>query len=325
MEVDEGLTGWLLTQQIQIQNAMRESIEHVNIMLEGRMPKIREELVMLESRNRKLRTKDGQAYEISYLEHLKGVMPAVVATIGYAGAAAPISATAAVIATAAVAASAFVHIFRLRSSENVEKQLNKLVEESSRSGVNVLAIAEPKVVNNPRLQNMLLARERTRHMGVIVSDNPDHMTLSELEASLKEWIPMWQSNVTAELAHGPYLAIRQRLSDETIGRLDGIKIAKLFGLSTSEMGTICGVSKQSFHANATSKGIQEKLEPLAKVARGVLWCGGDESKFKTWLNQPNFDFPEFKGKQLSPLDLIRMGHAQVIADKVQNLLTGHPA
>ena len=91
------------------------------------------------------------------------------------------------------------------------------------------------------------------------------------------------------------------------------------------MGTICGVSKQSIHANPTSKGIQEKLEPLVKAARGVLWCGGDEAKFKTWLNQPNPDFPEYEGRQLSPLDLIRMGHAQVIADKVQNLLTGHPS
>ena len=125
--------------------------------------------------------------------------------------------------------------------------------------------------------------------------------------------------------HPPYLALRFRLSDETTGRLDGSKIAKLFGLSTAEMGTICGVTKQSFHANSTSKGIQEKLEPLAKAARGVLWCGGDEAKFKMWLNQPNPDFPEYQNKQLTPLDMIRMGHAQIIADKVQNLLTGHPA
>ena len=284
---------------------MPETIEHVNIMLEGRMPALRHELKQLSARPRKLKSRDGQIYEVLYLSDRR-VQAEVAPMKGHH--------------------YGNVVIMNADSPAKAETFINRVLGEGKLVGSNVLAYAKPKVFNQPRLQHLVQSVGSATRFGMVVEDDPEKITLSKLESQLKEWLAVWHlGKESGRESHPPYLALRHRLSDETTGRLDGGKIAKLFGMSTAEMGNVCGVSKQSFHANPTSKGIQEKLEPLAKSARGVLWCGGDESKFKTWLNQPNPDFPEFDGKPMSPLDLIRMGHAQVIADKVQNLLTGHPS
>ncbi|MBN8422698.1 MAG: hypothetical protein J0L73_27560 [Verrucomicrobia bacterium] len=274
---------------------MPEPIEQVNVMLEGRMPHLRQEVAQLSAAPRRFKAKDGLIYEILYRNKAVHELDLNLGTVVFANADTPAKA-------------------------------ESIIDSAWAARAAVLAVTKAKVFNQPRLQNLIQAMGPTTRFGMVVEDEPDKITLAKVEATLKEWIPVWSRVFhSKDKDHSPYLAIRHRLSDETNGRLDAGKIARLFGLSMAEMGTLCGVSKQSVHANPTSKGIQEKLEPLVKAARGVLWCGGDESKFKTWLNQPNPDFPEYEGRQLSPIDLIRMGHAQVIADKVQNLLTGNPA
>ena len=269
------------------------------------MPGLRHELEQLPAKPRKIRAKDGQIYVLTYNfdDHL---------------------------ATSPMEGPDFsqgnVFITNADSSAKAENVIGRVLDGNEFADASVLAFTKANVFNQPHLQTLVQSVGRVTRFGMVVEDKPGKITLSKLEAALNDWLPVWSREINSEpKEHPPYLAIRHRLSDETSGRLDAGKIAKLFGLSMAEMGALCGVSKQSVHANPTSKGIQEKLEPLVKAARGVLWCGGDESKFKTWLNQPNPDFPEYEGRQLSPIDLIRMGHAQVIADKVQNLLTGHPA
>lgn len=279
---------------------MPEPLEQVNVMLKGCMPTLRWEVAKLPAAPRKLKTKDGQfstpIYWHNPIHQERGL------NLGN------------------------VVIVNVDSSAKAENIIGRLGGEFEIADAYVLAVTSAKVFNQPRLQNLVQSMVHPTRFGMVVEDEPKKITLSKVEAALKEWIPVWSREFhRKDKDHSPYLSIRHRLSDKTSGRLDAGKIARLFGLSMAEMGTLCGVSKQSVHANPTSKGIQEKLEPLVKAARGVLWCGGDESKFKSWLNQPNPDFPEYEGRQLSPLDLIRMGHAQVIADKVQNLLTGHPA
>ncbi|OYW71902.1 MAG: hypothetical protein B7Z37_26505 [Verrucomicrobia bacterium 12-59-8] len=284
---------------------MPESIEQVNVMLEGRMPHLRQEVEQLSEAPRKFKAKDGQIYQFTYI----------------------LDSEASVATTNAPDLSlGNVFVVNAGTPAKAENFLGRILDGDEFVDAHMLAFTKAKVFNQPRLQNLVQSMGATTRFGMVVEDEPEKITLSKVEAVLKEWLPVWSRELNSEVKdHSPYLAIRHRLSDETTGRLDASKIAKLFNLSMAEMGTLCAVSKQSIHANPTSKGIQEKLEPLVKAARGVLWCGGDESKFKTWLNQPNPDFPEYEGRQLTPLDLIRMGHAQVIADKVQNLLTGHPA
>lgn len=151
------------------------------------------------------------------------------------------------------------------------------------------------------------------------------MSWVQVESALMDWLPIWrQAGKSERDQHPPYLEISQSLRDGTTGRIDAAKVAGLLGLTMTEMGKVCGVTKQAISKNPTSKRLQVKLQPLVEVARGLLWFGGDEGKFKVWLRTPNPDFPKFRGRQISPLDVIQKGHAQVVADKVQNLLAGHP-
>lgn len=269
------------------------------------MPTLRHELKQLSSAPRKLKTKDGQIYDVIYI---CGHDVSVAATDGHH--------------------YDNVVIMNADSPAKAESAIGRVLGNSELSGSNLLAFTKPKVWNQPRLQNLVQSVGRTTRFGMVVEDEPEKITLQHLEKCLKDWIPAFRIRSNSETQrnlHPPYLAIRQRLSDTASGRLNAAKIAALYGLSTAEMGKICGVSKQAIHANPTSKGIQDKLEPLAKAARGLLRFGDDEAKFKAWLNQPNEDFPIYEGRRPSPLDLIRMGHTQVIADKIQNLLTGHPS
>jgi hypothetical protein len=128
------------------------------------------------------------------------------------------------------------------------------------------------------------------------------------------------------LSFGDSLEISKHLRDPNSGRLDAQKIAALMGISITNLATkVCGVTKQALSQGPTSGGIQGKLQPLEDVAMGLLWCGGDGAKFRAWLNRPNRDFPLVKGKTPSPLDLILSGHAAIVASKVHQLRTGHPA
>lgn len=131
-------------------------------------------------------------------------------------------------------------------------------------------------------------------------------------------------NPPQERGHEPYLRISARLRDPATGRLDATKVGDFFGLKNTELATLCGVSKQSIGQNPTSLGIQGKLAALDVAARGLLLCRGDEAQFKVWLSSPNPDFVRLEGRHASPLELIRLGHAQVVADHVTRKLYGTP-
>jgi len=121
------------------------------------------------------------------------------------------------------------------------------------------------------------------------------------------------------------LDVSARLRDPVNGRLDAGKISELLGISKSDLAKVCGVSRQALGQNPTSAGLQEKLQPLEDIAQALSWCGGDEARLRAWLRSPNRDFPLVDGKTPSPVDLIMMGHAMIVARKVENLRTGHPA
>lgn len=121
------------------------------------------------------------------------------------------------------------------------------------------------------------------------------------------------------------MGVSTRLRDPASGRLDALKVAGLLGIVPARLARLCGVSRQNLGQSPTSAGIQAALQPLENVAEGLSWCGGDEGKFRAWLNRPNPDFPKVHGKTLSPMDLILQGHAPIVARKVANLRTGHPA
>lgn len=299
------------------------SAEYVQVLLEGDLRTLKKQIKVLgRETHMQMLTAEGREVELSFLTksgyNREGLLWAPEWFVEGGGQSLP------------EAHHSFVLVIGMESLKAAETQFRKLGDRSG-SSMHVIAVTEAKVFNDPEVQALIYRRSQDLNMAVYL-ERPEELTLDKLKSNLRVWIPAWSEHERKRLIkpadsakHPPYLKITQSLSDPATGRLDAIKLAASLGMTLQEMGAVCKVSKQSIHANPTSKGIQENLHVLEKIVRGLLWCGGDEAKFKAWLNQPNPDFPEYEGKQLSPLDLIRMGHAQVIADKVQNLLTGHPA
>jgi hypothetical protein len=121
------------------------------------------------------------------------------------------------------------------------------------------------------------------------------------------------------------LDLNARLRDPSTGGLDANIIAGLLGISRADIARLCGVSEQRLTQTPADSGIQTKLQPLEDVAQALHWCEGNAAKLHAWLNRPNRDFPVVNGKIPSPIELILGGHAELVAQVVHNLRTGHPS
>jgi len=199
----------------------------------------------------------------------------------------------------------------------------KLVKEYSQPHHAMIAVASPAVFNNPAFRSVLMGK----HVEVLVEEHEKFQVkhLDPWIARLMESMPKRKTSTAKKPAPDP-LNISKSLRDSASGRLDARKFVELFGISSADLATkVCGLKRQAVHQNPTSAGIQEKLQPLEEIAQLLHWCGGDEAKLRAWLKRPNRDFQVLDGKTPSPLDLILKGHAEIVANKVHNLLTGHPA
>jgi uncharacterized protein (DUF2384 family) len=115
-----------------------------------------------------------------------------------------------------------------------------------------------------------------------------------------------------------------RLLDETTrflrnanGMLDAAKVADLFTLKPAELAPLLGVSKQAFSTTTTSPNYQAKLETLERIARLLAAIDGSQERFKQWVRTPNRTY----GNR-SPLQLIRDGQAQFVADHIEGYMSG---
>jgi hypothetical protein len=206
-------------------------------------------------------------------------------------------------------------------------RIQKRIKSPSVQGQHIIIVASPKVFNQPRFRPTLDADD----VSVLVEE-PGKFEVEHLEPWIEKIAQSMATHnpaskrSTVDPSVGDSLEISKHLRDPDSGRLDGQKIAALLGISITDLATkVCGVTKQALSQSPTSGGIQEKLQPLEDVSMGLLWCGGDGAKFRAWLNRPNGDFPSLKGKSPSPLDLILSGHAALVASKIHQLRTGHPA
>lgn len=219
-----------------------------------------------------------------------------------------------------------ITVLGVSKAEDV-KRFVRLAEKYVKSGKPMVAVASPAVFNQPKyrdvIENIHIPGE-----GVLVQD-PSTFEVEQL----RPWVgrildaSKVKRKTSAVVDTGPApLDVSTRLRDPATGRLDATRISDLFGISKSDIATkICGVSRQALGQNPTSAGVQDKLQPLEEVAQALIWCGWDEAKFRAWLNRPTRDFPQIGGRTPSPMDLILLGHAAVVARKAENLRTGHPA
>ena len=102
------------------------------------------------------------------------------------------------------------------------------------------------------------------------------------------------------------------------GNLSADAIAAAFGVSLNQLAGWLGRKRQTVSKTPDADSLQDELAYFERVARlrAVLPKDG----FLKWLRMPN---PELDDKK--PLDLLAKGERQVVADLVEDMLTGAPA
>ncbi len=101
------------------------------------------------------------------------------------------------------------------------------------------------------------------------------------------------------------------------GRLSAQKIAEAFGLSVAELAGLAGRSRQSVSKADEAPSLQPALLPYERIAR--LRAVLPAADFRRWLHLPSVPLD---GR--SPLDVIRAGEVDSIADLAEDMLSGSP-
>lgn len=105
------------------------------------------------------------------------------------------------------------------------------------------------------------------------------------------------------------------LRNPASGRLDGELIRACFRLKRTELAALLGVTPEALRQTPDSPNHREKFEVLEQIAalRTLLAKPAD---FAKWLESPNTEL-----EARLPISLIREGHATIVADLVQDILT----
>ena len=102
------------------------------------------------------------------------------------------------------------------------------------------------------------------------------------------------------------------------GNLSATAVASAFGVSLNQLAGWLGRTRQALTKTPDADSLQNELAFFERVAR--LRAAVSPEAFLKWLRMPN---PELDNKK--PLDLLATGEPQVVADLVDDMLTGAPA
>lgn len=148
----------------------------------------------------------------------------------------------------------------------------------------------------------------------------EQATLALDSALAKIWadLPARTSGVTADPLGQlkSVIAATAELRSES-GRLSARKLAAALGLPLSQLATAIGKPRQTVWKTDDAEAIQGRLLPLERIAR--LRAVLSEHDFRSWLNMSN---DTLDGR--TPIDVIRRGQADVVADLAEDMLTGSP-
>jgi hypothetical protein len=101
------------------------------------------------------------------------------------------------------------------------------------------------------------------------------------------------------------------------GNLSAERVAKLFGVSMSQLAAWLGRSRQALSKTPDADSLQNELAFFEHLARMRVVV--PDAEFRKWLRMPN----ELLGNK-SPLQLMAKRQWQLMADYVDNALTGAP-
>jgi hypothetical protein len=102
------------------------------------------------------------------------------------------------------------------------------------------------------------------------------------------------------------------------GNLSAEAVAKAFGVSLSQLAGWLARTRQALSKTPDADAIQDQLAFFERVAR--LRSVIPEDGFQKWLRMKNQELDD-----RAPLDLLARGEGQVLADLVDDMLTGAPA
>lgn len=101
------------------------------------------------------------------------------------------------------------------------------------------------------------------------------------------------------------------------GRLSATAVAEAFGVSQSKLAEWLGRTRQAVSKTPEAESLQHALSFYERAARLLSRVSAED--FKKWLRMANAHLDQRK-----PLDLLAKGEGQVVADLVDDMLTGSP-
>ncbi|MFA7339701.1 MAG: hypothetical protein WC028_23165 [Candidatus Obscuribacterales bacterium] len=111
------------------------------------------------------------------------------------------------------------------------------------------------------------------------------------------------------------------LRSTSSGRLDAERIAECFGLTLKDIARAANRPYTTVHKTPDSLALQPALYPFERIASAIktITGGALQKGLKIWLNSPNKAFPK-----ALPVELIKQGHASLLADLLEDHLLGQP-
>lgn len=164
-----------------------------------------------------------------------------------------------------------------------------------------------------RIAEILFAHGAEQAMLVVSEVEAKRLVLDQHKAKRRAHPPA--ADPLAELAD---IAATTQTFRADSGRLSAEKLAPAFGISLAELAHLVGRSRQSVSKTPDAPSLQQGLQPFARTAR--LLSHLSAADFKAWLQTPN---TQLDG--LTPLEAIRQGEGEVVADLADDMLSGSPA
>ncbi len=103
---------------------------------------------------------------------------------------------------------------------------------------------------------------------------------------------------------------------EPNGNLSAVRVAKVLGVSVSQLAGWLGRTKQAVSKTPDADSLQDALGYFERVARLRLLTRND-AEFRKWLRMPHELLDN-----ATPLELLAKGEWQTLADWVEGILTG---
>lgn len=110
------------------------------------------------------------------------------------------------------------------------------------------------------------------------------------------------------------------LHDPHSGRLDARRVADFYAMGLTDVARALGVSLSRLHKTPASAFAQQGLAVFERIAAALLCLAGSPENARVWLCAPD---PQLEHR--TPLSLLVDGRGQIVAEMLDDMLTGQPS